>query len=109
MSGARRYTVIDISSVAKENKQNLQLYQVIPKNQQIGIWQFGKIGVLVNFINQKLNSKHLVCLVISAHCAKMKMNEKKIEQVPIPLPKAASSLSEAKKMKKKKLPDGQLR
>ena len=29
------------------------------------------------------------------------MNEKKNEQVPIPLPKAASSLSEAKKMKKK--------
>ena len=27
---------------------------------------------------------------------------KKIEQVPIPLPKAASSLFEAKKMKKKK-------
>ena len=35
------------------------------------------------------------------HCAIMKVNEKKIEQVPIPLPKAASSLSEAKKMKKK--------
>jgi hypothetical protein len=32
----------------------------------------------------------------------MKVNEKKIEQVPIPLPKTASSLSEAKKMKKKK-------
>ena len=29
------------------------------------------------------------------------MNEKKIEQVLIPLPKAASSLSDAKKMKKK--------
>ena len=25
-------------------------------------WQFGKIGVLVNFITQKLKSKHLVCL-----------------------------------------------
>ena len=29
---------------------------------------------------------------------------KEIEQVPIPLPKAASSLSEAKKMKKKIVP-----
>ena len=38
----------------------------------------------------------------------MEVNEKKIEQVPIPLPKAASSLSEAKKMKKKICPDGQL-
>ena len=27
-----------------------------------GTWQFGKIGVLVNFIIQKLKSKHLVCL-----------------------------------------------
>ena len=32
---------------------------------------------------------------------KWKWIKKKIEQVPIPLPKAASSLSEAKKMKKK--------
>ena len=31
----------------------------------------------------------------------MKVNEKKIEQVLIPLPKAASILSEAKNMKKK--------
>ena len=27
-----------------------------------GTWQFGRIGVLVNFIIQKLKSKHLVCL-----------------------------------------------
>jgi hypothetical protein len=39
----------------------------------------------------------------------MKVNEKKIEQVPIPPPKAASSLSEAKKMKKFFCPDGQPR
>ena len=26
-----------------------------------GTWQFGTIGVLVNFITQKLKSKHLVC------------------------------------------------
>ena len=31
---------------------------------------------------------------------------KKIEQVQIPLPNAASSLSDAKKMKKKNCPDG---
>ena len=37
------------------------------------------------------------------HCAVMKVNEKKNEQVPIQLPKAASSLSKAKKMKKQKL------
>ena len=30
----------------------------------------------------------------------MKVNEKKNEQVPIPLPEAASSLSDAKNMKK---------
>jgi hypothetical protein len=36
----------------------------------------------------------------------MKVNEKKIEQVPIPLPKAASSLSDAKKIKKKFLSRG---
>ena len=35
-------------------------------------------------------------------CAKMKANNEN-EQVPIPLPKVASSLSDAKKMKKKKL------
>ena len=27
-----------------------------------GTWQFGKIGVLVNFRTIKLKSKHLVCL-----------------------------------------------
>ena len=27
-----------------------------------GTWQFGKIGVLINFTIQKLKSKHLVCL-----------------------------------------------
>ena len=32
------------------------------KNQPFGSWQFGKIGVLVNFIIQKLKSKHQVCL-----------------------------------------------
>ena len=36
----------------------LQLYKKIT----FGSWQFGNIGVLVNFINQKLKSKHLVCL-----------------------------------------------
>ena len=35
-------------------------------------------------------------------CAKMKANNEN-EQVPIPLPKVASSLSDAKKMKKKKI------
>ena len=34
-------------------------FTVIPKN---AIWQFSKIAVLVNFIVQKLRSKHLVCL-----------------------------------------------
>ena len=34
------------------------LYQKKP----FGTWQFGKIGFLVNFIIQKLKSKHLVCL-----------------------------------------------
>ena len=37
---------------------NLQLYQ----KTLFGTWQFGKIGVLVNFIIQKLKSKHLACL-----------------------------------------------
>ena len=32
------------------------------KKKPFGTWQFGKIGVLVNFIIQKLKSKHLVCL-----------------------------------------------
>ena len=36
----------------------LQLYQKAP----FGTWQFGKIGVLLNFIIQKLKSKQLVCL-----------------------------------------------
>ena len=36
----------------------LQLYQKKP----YGTWQFGKIGVSVHFIIQKLKSKHLVCL-----------------------------------------------
>ena len=34
-------------------------FTVIPKK---AIWQFGKIGVLVNFIPQKLKSKPLVYL-----------------------------------------------
>ena len=34
---------------------------VIPKK-PFGTWQFGNIGVWVNFIIQKLKSKHLVCL-----------------------------------------------
>ena len=38
--------------------QNLQSYQKKP----LGTWQFGKIGVLVNLVIQKLKSKHLVCL-----------------------------------------------
>ena len=32
------------------------------KKNQFGTWQVGKIGVLVNFIIQKLKSKLLVCL-----------------------------------------------
>ena len=32
------------------------------KKKPFGTWQFGKIGVLVNLIIQKLKSKHLVCL-----------------------------------------------
>ena len=34
---------------------------VIPKK-SFGTWQFGNIGVLVNFIIQKLKGEHLVCL-----------------------------------------------
>jgi hypothetical protein len=33
-------------------------FTVIP----LGTWQFGKIGVLVNSITQKLKSKHLIFL-----------------------------------------------
>ena len=33
----------------------------LPKK-SFGTWQFGKIGVLVNFVIQKLKSKKLVCL-----------------------------------------------
>ena len=36
-------------------------FTVIPKN-TFGTWQFGKIGVYVNSIIQKLKSKHLVFL-----------------------------------------------
>ena len=32
------------------------------KKKPFGTWQFGKIGVLVNSIIQKLKSKHLSCL-----------------------------------------------
>ena len=39
-------------------------FKVIPKK-PFGTWQFGKIGVLVNFIIQKLKSKHLVCVSLS--------------------------------------------
>ena len=35
---------------------------VIPKKKPFGTCQFGKFGVLINFIIQKLKSKHLVCL-----------------------------------------------
>ena len=35
-------------------------FTVLPKK-PFTPWQFGKIGVLVNFISQKLKSKHLVC------------------------------------------------
>ena len=38
--------------------QYLQLYHEKP----FGAWQFGKIGVFVNFITQKLKSKHLIFL-----------------------------------------------
>ena len=31
------------------------------KKKPFGTWQFGKIGVLVNFIIQKMKSKHLIC------------------------------------------------
>jgi hypothetical protein len=34
----------------------------MPKKKPFGSWLFGKIGVLVNFIIQKLKSKDLVCL-----------------------------------------------
>ena len=34
---------------------------IIPKK-PFGTWQFGKIGVLINLIIQKLKSKRLVCL-----------------------------------------------
>ena len=37
---------------------DLQLYQ----KKLFGTWQFGKIGVLVNFIIKKLKSKHLISL-----------------------------------------------
>jgi hypothetical protein len=37
---------------------NLQVH--IPK-EPFGTWQFGKIGVLLKFIFQKLKSKYLVC------------------------------------------------
>ena len=42
--------------------QNLKakIYSYIKK--PFGTWQFSKIGVLVNFIIQKLKSKHLVRL-----------------------------------------------
>ena len=39
-------------------------FTVIPKK-PFGTWQFGKLGVLVNFIIQKLKSKHVVCLSFS--------------------------------------------
>ena len=35
------------------------------KIKPFGTWQFGKIGVLVNFITQKLKSKHLAISVFS--------------------------------------------
>ena len=37
------------------------IFTVTPKK-PFGSWQFGKTGVLVNFIIQKLKSKHLFCL-----------------------------------------------
>ena len=44
------------------------------------------------------------CLLIIdlAHCAKLNMNEKKTEQVPIQLPNIARTLFDAKKIIKKK-------
>ena len=41
---------------------NDKIYSYIYQKRPFGTWQFGKIGVLVNFIIQKLKSKHLVCL-----------------------------------------------
>ena len=43
-------------------KYFLSLYSCT-KKKPFGTWQFGKIWVLVNFIIQKLKSKHLVCLI----------------------------------------------
>ena len=40
-------------------KAKIQSYT---KKKPFGTWQFGKIGVLVNFVIQKLKTKHLVRL-----------------------------------------------
>ena len=40
---------------------NDKIYSYITKS-HLALWQFGKIGVLVHFVIQKLKSKHLVCL-----------------------------------------------
>ena len=37
-------------------------FTVTYNKKSFGTWQFGKIGVLVNFIIKKLKSKHLLCL-----------------------------------------------
>jgi hypothetical protein len=41
-----------------------EIYSYIKKS-HFDTWQFGKIGVLVNFITQKLKSKHLAISVFS--------------------------------------------
>ena len=43
----------------RASDKNLPVHQ---KKKPCGTWQFGKIGVLVNFVPQELKSKHLVCL-----------------------------------------------
>ena len=52
-------------TVTRENWDKLSVYFSILQLYQwklLGVRQFDKISVLVNFINQKLKSKNLVCL-----------------------------------------------
>ena len=42
-------------------RQTKYVFTVAPKK-PFDTWQFGKIGVWVNFIAQNLKSEHLVCL-----------------------------------------------
>ena len=41
-----------------------EIYSYIKKS-HVATWQFGKIGVLVNFFTQKLKSKHLALSIFS--------------------------------------------